>query len=160
MTTPRVERFLEAQERNGNFDHALREMHTGQKRGHWIWYVFPQLVGLGSSGSSQFYGLDGLEEALEFLKHPVLRSRFLEITTSVAARLKEGVRLDTLMSSRIDTLKLVSSLTLLRAASQRLLASEGIPVYDLLVQTTTDVLDAAEAQGYPLCSFTLGKLGI
>lgn len=67
-----IERFINAQEEN--FEQALAEIKNGQKESHWIWYVFPQLRGLGRSGMARFYGINDLEEAKEYLKNDVLRT--------------------------------------------------------------------------------------
>ena len=76
-----LERFLEAQEMD--YGMALREIHDGQKRGHWIWYIFPQIKGLGHSYNSEFYGISGTEEAKAYLYHPVLGQRLREITSAL-----------------------------------------------------------------------------
>ena len=76
-----LERFLEAQEMD--YGMALREIHDGQKRGHWIWYIFPQIKGLGHSYNSEFYGISGTEEAKAYLNHPVLGQRLREITSAL-----------------------------------------------------------------------------
>ena len=65
-----LQRFLDAQE--GVYPVALKEIRNGGKRSHWIWYIFPQQKGLGYSYNSEFYGLDGEEEARAYLAHPVL----------------------------------------------------------------------------------------
>ena len=69
-------RFIEAQE--GVYPIALKELRQGRKRSHWMWYVFPQLKGLGHSFNSQFYGISGLEEAEAYLADPVLNRRLRE----------------------------------------------------------------------------------
>ncbi|MBQ7221522.1 MAG: DUF1810 domain-containing protein [Synergistaceae bacterium] len=74
-----LERFVKAQERD--YPVALSEMKAGQKKSHWIWYIFPQLKGLGTSHYSEFYGLDGIDEARAYLEHPVLGARLREITS-------------------------------------------------------------------------------
>ena len=76
-----LERFVKAQE--VTYETALREIQNGQKRGHWIWYVFPQIKGLGHSYNSEFYGISGKEEAVTYLKHPVLGARLREITKAL-----------------------------------------------------------------------------
>ncbi len=76
-----LERFLEAQEMD--YGMALREIQDGQKRGHWIWFVFPQIKGLGHSYNSEFYGISGTEEAKAYLIHPVLGQRLREITSAL-----------------------------------------------------------------------------
>lgn len=77
-----LSRFLEAQATA--YDKALEEIRSGRKRSHWIWYIFPQLKGLGMSQTSEFYGIEDLEEAKAFLAHPVLGQRLREITTALA----------------------------------------------------------------------------
>lgn len=76
-----LERFIEAQKYD--YDGALREIQNGLKQGHWIWYVFPQIKGLGHSYNSEFYGIRSKEEAKAYLEHPVLGVRFREITQAL-----------------------------------------------------------------------------
>ena len=74
-------RFVEAQEMD--YGQALKEMKDGQKRGHWIWYIFPQIKGLGHSYNSEYYGISSKEEAKAYLDHPVLGVRLREITQAL-----------------------------------------------------------------------------
>ena len=82
-------RFVHAQDNGGIYDgtgtysQALQEVRAGHKRGHWIWYVFPQMKGLGKSEISEFYGINGREEAKAYIEHPVLRERLVEICEAV-----------------------------------------------------------------------------
>lgn len=76
-----LERFLKAQERD--YSQALHEIRTGRKRSHWIWYIFPQLSALGYSETAKYYGIRDLAEANEYYRHPVLRSRLLEISNAL-----------------------------------------------------------------------------
>jgi len=76
-----LERFLEAQETD--YSVALREIQGGKKSGHWIWFIFPQIKGLGHSYNSEFYGISGTEEAKAYLNHPILGLRLREITTAL-----------------------------------------------------------------------------
>ena len=84
-----LKRFLNAQESGGMYDNmsnyqtALQEIHNGYKRTHWIWYIFPQMKGLGKSEISQFYGINGREEAYAYIEHPILRERLVEATKAV-----------------------------------------------------------------------------
>src|SRR5690349_635844 len=71
-----LQRFVDAQ--LTTYDRALSELRAGRKRSHWMWYVFPQLAGLGSSATSQRYGISDLDEARAYLAHPVLGARLLE----------------------------------------------------------------------------------
>ena len=121
--------------------------------------MFPQLAGLVLSGASQTYGIDGFAEAVEYLQDSVLRDRLLTITTAVAERLKTGTPLRTLMSSSIDTLKIVSSLTLFNAAARHLYDRDGDHANLVLARVAQEVLETAESQGYPPCRYTLTRLG-
>lgn len=79
-----LHRFLSAQEKQTDgYDEALRQVKSGRKTSHWIWYIFPQMRGLGYSETSKFYGIRGRDEAMAYIKHPVLRSRLVEITEAV-----------------------------------------------------------------------------
>jgi uncharacterized protein (DUF1810 family) len=155
-----LERFIKAQDASvAGYADALQELRTDGKRGHWIWYVFPQLSGLGSSSASEFYGIDGRDEADAYLQHPVLRKRLLEVTAAVAERLERGDRLKALMGSHIDALKVVSSLTLFHDVAERL-GSDADESTDLRQFATVSnaVLRASAAQGYPPCRRTIEAL--
>ena len=82
-------RFIHAQDSGGIYDgtgtyaEALQEVKAGHKRGHWIWYVFPQMKGRGKSEISEFYGMNGREEAKAYIEHPVLKERLVEICKAV-----------------------------------------------------------------------------
>jgi uncharacterized protein (DUF1810 family) len=154
-------RFKEAQDRrDSGFESALAELQTGRKQCHWIWYVFPQLSGLGSSSLSQWYGVTDLAEAAAYLHDPVLCSRLLTITTTVAERVKrgEGVSLQTLMSSALDVQKLVSSLTLFGNVARKLHATEGLEEHESLARIAEKVLAVAASEGYAPCQYTLARL--
>jgi uncharacterized protein (DUF1810 family) len=154
-----IERFREAQDRPGSgFESALREMRAGAKQGHWIWYVFPQLSGLGGSSASRTYGIRSLAEAEEYLRDPILRSRLLAVTTAVAEHLLHGASLERVMGSSIDALKLVSSLTLFGHVARKLHDVEGLPAYEEIARVAGQVLDAAAVQGYGRCQYTLDRL--
>ena len=73
-----LDRFLKAQELM--YPRALREMQTGRKRTHWMWFVFPQLKVLGQSSTSLYYGIEDFDEAKQYLAHPVLGTRLKEIS--------------------------------------------------------------------------------
>ena len=79
-----LDRFIEAQKSAwGSYDDALTEIKNGQKQGHWIWYVYPQIKGLGHSYNSEFYGISSKEEAKAYLEHPILGKRLREITQAL-----------------------------------------------------------------------------
>ena len=143
-----LDRFLQAQD-SGAYSQAIAELRAGAKRSHWIWFVFPQLAGLGSSPMAEAYGLHGPEEATAYLKHAVLRERLLAAMNAVA---KHSGSLRLLMGSQIDALKLVSSMTLFREIARRANDSEVEAV-------AAEILEAAAAQGHPACAFTIRALG-
>jgi uncharacterized protein (DUF1810 family) len=107
-----LQRFLDAQA--GVIERALAELKAGRKASHWMWFVFPQLRGLGHSPTAQFYGLASLDEARAYLAHPVLAAR-LEAAT-LAATEAEAPSLHALFGSP-DDLKFVSSMTLFAKAA-------------------------------------------
>lgn len=107
-----LERFVEAQA--GTYEQALAELRRGRKRTHWMWYVFPQLRGLGASALSHRYAIGSLEEARAYLAHPVLGPRLVECAEAVLAVQGRSAR-DIFGSP--DDLKLRSSATLFAAVS-------------------------------------------
>jgi uncharacterized protein (DUF1810 family) len=110
-----LERFLHAQEKGGSYERALAELKAGRKTGHWIWWIFPQLKGLGSSHNSTFYGLADEAEARAYIRHPVLGPRYLVCVSAVHGHLCQGeLNPLTLMGSEVDVLKLSSSLAIFR----------------------------------------------
>ena len=106
-----IDRFLKAQE--NTYDEALSEIREGHKRSHWIWFIFPQIQGLGFSAISQEYAIKDLEEAREYLNNPLLKARLLEISKAL-------IDLPEFDSTKVmgypDDLKLCSSMTLFHVA--------------------------------------------
>lgn len=108
---PDLSRFLNAQE--GSYAAALAELKAGSKVTHWMWFIFPQLAGLGRSATARFYGIADLAEARAYLADPVLRGR---LDASADALLShEGLAAEEIMGS-VDALKLRSSATLFASA--------------------------------------------
>ena len=109
-----LQRFVAAQDAGGSYDQATAELRRGRKTSHWMWFVFPQITGLGQSPVSRIYAISGLAEAKAYLAHPVLGPRLVEcaaIVSSLSGRTAEQI------FGGIDALKLRSSMTLfLRAA--------------------------------------------
>ena len=113
MDTNSLDRFLEAQERM--YETALKEIKNGEKESHWMWYIFPQLRGLGKSRMAYAYGINGLEEAKAYLAHPVLSSRLIEISEALLEHKDQDIE-DIL--GDIDAMKLRSSMTLFALVSE------------------------------------------
>ena len=152
-----LERFHKAQAaRWAGYDVALAEIRAGGKRSHWIWYIFPQIEGLGRSSTARAYALQDLGEACAYLRDPILRARYEEIVAAVSEQLARGIRIEDLMGSQIDALKLVSSLTLFHAAAEQLARED--PVYASLAGRLAASLELTSAQGYPACDFTLARI--
>ena len=168
----RLERFKTAQNSpHSGFPAALDEIRTGRKSGHWIWYIFPQLAGLGSSGTSHAFAIDDEEEAADYLRDPELRSRLLTMTRAVAEQLRRRPALEessesrqkakslrALMGSEIDARKVVSSLTLFGHVAKNLQVSDRTDELDALVAAADEVLAAALFEGYAPCVYTLRHL--
>jgi uncharacterized protein (DUF1810 family) len=102
-----LERFVAAQD--GAYESALAELRAGRKTGHWIWFVLPQVAGLGRSEMSRVYAIGSLAEARAYLAHPVLGPRLRECATALLAA--DGQSAEAMLGS-IDAVKLRSSLTL------------------------------------------------
>ena len=107
-----LQRFLDAQ--GQTYDQALAELRAGEKRTHWMWFVFPQVAGLGRSGMAQRFAISGLQEASAYLSHPVLGRRLVECARALTD-------LDTADPERVfgpvDAMKLRSSMTLFAHAA-------------------------------------------
>jgi uncharacterized protein (DUF1810 family) len=119
-----LERFVRAQD-GGVYEQALRELRAGAKRGNWMWFVFPQVAGLGRSSTAQHYAISGPAEARTYLDHPVLGPRLVAAARALTA-------LDTTDAVRVlgpvDAMKLRSSMTLFAAAAPE------EPVFDEVLQ--------------------------
>ena len=145
-----LERFLEPV--RAHLDDVVEELTAGRKRTHWMWFVFPQLRTLGRSDTARYYGLADLDEARRFVMHPELGpiyERLVAIVHDVVVR--EGLAVHEVFGSP-DDLKLVSSLTLFRAAAEH----EGVTE---LAERCRELLDAAQRQGLPRCSVTQAAEG-
>jgi len=152
-----LERFHEAQvSRWAGYDTALAEIRAGGKRTHWIWYIFPQIEGLGRSSTARAYAIEDLAEACAYLRDPILRARYEKIVAAVSEQLVRGIRIEDLMGGRTDALKVVSSLTLFRAAAEQLARED--PTFASLAERLTALLGRSGEQGYPACDFTLARI--
>jgi uncharacterized protein (DUF1810 family) len=103
-------RFTEAQ--NGHYGHAVAELRHGRKTSHWMWFVFPQIAGLGQSATSRHYAITSLAEAQAYLDHPVLGPRLRESATILMEKPGAAEQI----FGGIDALKLRSSMTLFQHA--------------------------------------------
>ena len=118
-TTNNLQRFVAAQEGgcrwndgDGTYEDALSEVRNGRKTGHWIWYIFPQMKGLGESAASKYYGIVNREEAKAYIEHPILGPRLIEITQAYLATGKEAYRV-----FGDDTIKVQSCMLLFASVS-------------------------------------------
>lgn len=120
-----LQRFLDGQRLD--YEAALEEMRAGEKRSHWIWYVFPQMKGLGHSPNAQFYGIVDLEEARAYLAHPVLGTRLREITQEVLRHADRDIV--SIMGWEIDARKFKSLMTLFDAVSPDDIFAQALDVF-------------------------------
>ena len=139
-----LERFVEAQNRGGTYKLAADELRAGRKRSHWMWFVFPQIAGLGHSPMSLRYAIGSLDEARAYLEHPVLGPRLTE-SARIVAESDAGAAEE--IFGGIDAIKLRSSMTLFARANpdealfpavlSRYFGGEVDPVTDRLLSSAT-----------------------
>jgi uncharacterized protein (DUF1810 family) len=108
-----LQRFVDAQDAGGTYEQAIAELRRGRKTSHWMWFVFPQVAGLGQSPTSRTYAISSLAEARAYLAHPILGSRLLQCAALVCDA--QGRSAEQIFGG-IDALKLRSSMTLFRHA--------------------------------------------
>src|SRR6478735_221941 len=140
MTDPHdLARFVDAQNAGGTYEQALEELIAGRKRSHWMWFVFPQIAGLGQSPISRRYAIASLDEATAYLRHPVLGPRLLACVA--ALNHIEGRSAEQVLGS-IDAQKLRSSVTLFLRAdpSEQAFAQVLDRYFDGLPDPATDRL--------------------
>jgi uncharacterized protein (DUF1810 family) len=134
-----LSRFVAAQDAAGTYERAVAELRAGRKESHWMWFVFPQIAGLGRSPVARQYAISSLDEARAYLRHPVLGPRLAEcatVLTGTAGRSAEQI------FGALDALKLRSSMTLFLRA-----APAGEPLYgQVLSQYFGGVPDPATGQ--------------
>ena len=119
-----LDRFIKAQE--NTYLVALKEIKNGRKQSHWMWYIFPQIKGLGMSETSKYYGIDGEEEAKAYLDNEILGSRLREITSEL---LKLNIYNPVDIFGTIDAMKLKSSMTLFDYVSEDKIFSQVLNKY-------------------------------
>lgn len=117
-------RFMEAQQ--GCYDSALAEVAAGHKRSHWMWFIFPQLKGLGRSATAAYFGLAGLPEARAYLAHPLLGPRLREVTRAALLHATAGAHA---LFGSPDDLKFHASMTLFDLAEPDAVFSEALAAF-------------------------------
>jgi uncharacterized protein (DUF1810 family) len=124
-----LQRFVEAQDAGGAYARALAELRGGRKTSHWMWFVFPQIAGLGRSPMAARFAICGLEEARAYLAHPVLGPRLVESAGALDAQRDRSA---VAILGEIDALKLRSSMTLFARAAP------GEPVFGAVLERYFD----------------------
>ena len=130
-----LQRFVDAQQ--GTFEIALTELQTGRKQSHWIWFIFPQLAGLGRSPNASFYGVRSVREARAYLAHPVLGDRYRKAVEAMLSWADRKSAVEVL--GDVDAMKLRSSLTLFESVS-------GDPLFGRALDAFYDRPDQATLQ--------------
>lgn len=154
-----LSRFYAAQrDPHAGFSRALRELQSGQKTSHWIWYIFPQIRGLGTSALAKKYALADSAEAVSYVRDDYLRGNYLAALSAVRHHLKRGIRLERLLGSSLDAQKFVSSITLFSRATETT-ASAYPELSAGIRQALLETRILLRAQGYDECSRTLEHLG-
>jgi len=120
-----LQRFVDAQQRT--YDVALTELQAGKKQSHWMWYIFPQLAGLGRSPTAQYYGIRSLHEARAYLAHKVLGERYRQAVRAILSWSASKSAAEVL--GDVDAMKLKSSLTLFENASGDPLFAEALQAF-------------------------------
>jgi uncharacterized protein (DUF1810 family) len=125
-----LDRFVRGQ--TANYEDALRELRAGRKTGHWIWFIFPQIEGLGRSDISRHYALESLDEARAYLAHPVLGLRLRECAASLLGVTERSA--EQILGS-VDAMKVRSSMTLFHRAAP------DEPVFDQVLERHYDGME-------------------
>jgi len=124
-----LDRFVRAQDAGGTYDRALNELRRGRKTSHWMWFVFPQVAGLGRSSMAQQYALASADEARAYLAHPVLGGRLQECAEVLLQLPRQSAAA---VLGEVDAVKLRSSMTLFT------LAAPGEPVFPAVLERYFD----------------------
>jgi uncharacterized protein (DUF1810 family) len=119
-----LERFVTAQDRV--YEQVVREITDGRKTGHWMWFMFPQIKGLGKSITSEEYGLEGVEEARAFFNHPILGKRLVQLLELLSEHSNKSI---SIILGFPDNLKLKSSLTIFEVATAEMIFSEVLEIF-------------------------------
>jgi len=133
------------------YDRAISELESGRKQTDWVWYVFPQWVGLGTSSAVQRFGVPSLRAATEYLGHEMLRANYVRAISATRSYLDRGISLTRILGS-LDSRKFVSSLTLMEQGIDQQNSSDD------LFALMHGVLQIAQQQGFDRCQRTLAWL--
>jgi uncharacterized protein (DUF1810 family) len=139
----RLERFVTAQDRDGTYRRAVAELRAGAKVSHWMWFVFPQIAGLGASAVSREFAISSIQEARAYLAHPVLGPRLRECARIVA---DAEDRTAAQIFGPVDAMKLRSSMTLFASAADET-ADETVAEVAVPGRPAGELAAAAEADG-------------
>jgi len=119
-----LERFVTAQD--CVYKQVVNEITDGRKTGHWMWFMFPQIKGLGKSTKSEEYGLEGVEEARAFFNHPILGKRLVQLLELLSEHSNKSI---SIILGFPDNLKLKSSLTIFEVATAEMIFSEVLEIF-------------------------------
>jgi uncharacterized protein (DUF1810 family) len=144
-----LSRFVTAQDRAGTYERAVRELRAGRKASHWMWFVFPQIAGLGHSSTSRTYAISSLAEAEAYLRHPLLGPRLIECARILGEL--SGLTAGEIFGAT-DAIKLRSSMTLFaRAAPENAVFGQVLADYfdGVAAAATERALDDRHPPGAP-----------
>ena len=122
-----LHRYIEVQERYGQFSLALQEIQNGNKLSHWMWFVFPQIKGLGRSYNAQKFAIQSTEEAMAYYSHPILGERLKLVTQAILAHSDKEII--SVLNAHIDVLKLKSCMTLFESLTHDALFTQVLDVF-------------------------------
>ena len=153
-----LQRFIDAQEGDGMYAIALAEIRAGRKQSHWIWYILPNVRGLGYSETARFYAIDGQAEALAYYQHPLLGARLSEVVEAIVTVLSAEQRLEGVFGD-VDAKKTISCMTLFQIVGTNT-AVQDYAHHQRFQAAAHRILVAGESQGLPRCVKTLTLLGM
>ena len=159
MASSWIERHL--RKVDNEFRTPLSEIEAGEKTGHWMWWIFPQAKGLGTSENAKKYAIESLDEAVACLADPVFGDRYCQMVDAVWSQVViNGTLIKTLFPGNVDDRKLVSSLTLFRRAAEHLTQLQRPEpdrrAFSLLIHQSTEILERAQGENLGPCSLSQG----
>ena len=153
-----LQRFIDAQDREGTYANALAEIRAGHKQSHWIWYILPNLRGLGYSETARFYAIDGQIEAAAYYRHPLLGERLTVVAEAVVTAVTAGHTLEGIFGD-VDAKKTISCMTLFQIVGTNTTVQDCAHHQRFQAAAQT-ILATGESQGLPRCVKTLTLLGM